>query len=85
MLERYFHNLLKNHDINIVSNKGIDTPRFINKNLNRLKQSRKDNKKVYIRYFGNFDLFSDNMDTTIKNNIQAFQKGTISNLIRDLT
>ena len=32
----------------------------------------KDNKKVYIRYFGNFDLFSDNMDTTIKNNTQAF-------------
>ena len=67
-----FHNLLKNHDINIVSNKGIDTPKFINKNLNRLKQSMKDNKKVYVRYFGNFDLFSDNIDTTIKNNIQAF-------------
>ena len=67
-----FHNLLKNHDINIVSNKGIDTPKFINKNLNRLKQSIKDNKKVYVRYFGNFDLFSDNIDTTIKNNIQAF-------------
>lgn len=67
-----FHNILKNHGINIVSNKGIDTPRFINKNLNRLKQSLKDNKKVYIRYFGNFDLFSDNIDTTIKNNIQAF-------------
>jgi hypothetical protein len=67
-----FHNLLKNHDINIVSNKGIDTPKFINKNLNRLKQSMKDNKKVYVRYFGNFDLFSDNIDTTIKNSIQAF-------------
>ena len=67
-----FHNLLKNHGINIVSNKGIDTPRFINKNLNRLKQPLKDNKRVYIRYFGNFDLFSDNIDTTIKNNIQAF-------------
>ena len=67
-----FRNLLKNHDINIVSNKGIDTPKFINKNLNRLKQSMKDNKKVYVRYFGNFDLFSDNIDTTIKNNIQAF-------------
>jgi hypothetical protein len=67
-----FHNLLKNHGINIVSNKGIDTPKFINKNLNRLKQSMKDNKKVYVRYFGNFDLFSDNIDTTIKNNIQAF-------------
>jgi len=67
-----FHKLLKNHGINIVSNKGMDTPRFINNNLNRLKQSLKDNKKVYIRYFGNFDLFSDNIDTTIKNNIQAF-------------
>ena len=67
-----FHNLLKNHNINIVSNTGIDTPKFINKNLNRLKQSMKDNKKVYVRYFGNFDLFSDNIDTTIKNNIQAF-------------
>ena len=67
-----FHNLLKNYDINIVSNKGMDTTKFINKNLNRLKQSLKDNKKVHIRYFGNFDLFSDNIDTIIKNNIQDF-------------
>lgn len=67
-----FHNLLKNYAINIISNKGIDTTSFINKNINRLKQSLKDNKKVHIRYFGNFDLFSDNIDTTIKNNIQAF-------------
>jgi hypothetical protein len=67
-----FHNLLKNYAINIISNKGIDTTSFVNKNINRLKQSLKDNKKVHIRYFGNFDLFSDNIDTTIKNNIQAF-------------
>ncbi|HET8858286.1 MAG TPA: hypothetical protein VFM28_12245 [Nitrososphaeraceae archaeon] len=67
-----FHNLLKNYDINIVSNKGINTASFINKNINRLKQSLKDNKKVYIRYFGNFDLFSDNIDSTIKNYIQVF-------------
>jgi hypothetical protein len=32
----------------------------------------KDNKKVHIRYFGNFDLFSDNIDSTIKNYIQVF-------------
>lgn len=67
-----FHNLLKNYGINIVSNNGIDTTSFINKNINRLKPSLKDNKKVYIRYFGNFDLFSDSIDTTIKNHIQAF-------------
>ena len=67
-----FHNLLKNYAINIVSNKGIDTTNFINKNINRLKQPLKDNKKVYIRYFGNFDLFSDNIDTTIKDYIQSF-------------
>lgn len=67
-----FHNLLKNYAINIVSNKGIDTTSFINKNINRLKQSLKDDKKIYIRYFGNFDLFSDNIDTTIKNYIQVF-------------
>ena len=67
-----FHNLLKNYAINIVSNKRIDTTNFINKNINRLKQSLKDNKKVYIRYFGNFDLFSDNIDTTIKDYIQSF-------------
>ena len=67
-----FHNLLKYYDIIIISNKGIDTTIFINKNINSFKQSLKDNKKVHIRYFGNFDLFSDNIDTTIKNNIQAF-------------
>lgn len=67
-----FHNLLKNYGINIVSNKGINNNRFINKHLNRLKQSLKDNKKVYVRYFGSFDLFSDNIDTILKNNIQAF-------------
>ncbi|HET9807933.1 MAG TPA: hypothetical protein VFP49_13605, partial [Nitrososphaeraceae archaeon] len=67
-----FHNLLKNYGINIVSNNGIYTTSFINKNINRLKPSLKDNKKVYIRYFGNFDLFSDSIDTTIKNHIQAF-------------
>jgi hypothetical protein len=27
---------------------------------------------VHIRYFGNFDLFSDNIDSTIKNYIQVF-------------
>src|SRR5829696_5819717 len=55
-----FHNLLKNYGINIVSNKESDITRFIN------------NKKVYIRYFGNFDLFSYNIDLTIRNNIKAF-------------
>jgi len=67
-----FHNLLKNHGINIVTNKESDITRFINNNLNRLKQSFKNNKKVYIRYFGNFDLFSDNIDPTIRNKIKAF-------------
>ena len=67
-----FDNLLKNYNINIIPNQGFDIPKFINKNLYRLKQSSSDGKK-YIRYFGNFDLFSDNIDNMIKYNIQSLK------------
>jgi hypothetical protein len=67
-----FQKLLKNYGVTIIANKGIDTPIFINKNLHRLKLSLKDNKKLHIRYFGNFDLFSDNIGSIIRSNIQAF-------------
>jgi hypothetical protein len=67
-----FQKLLNNYGVTIIANKGIDTPRFINKNLNRLKQSLNDNNKIYIRYFGNFDLYSDNIDNIIRNKIQEF-------------
>jgi hypothetical protein len=67
-----FQKLLNNYGVTIIANKGIDTPRFINNNLNRLKQSLNDNNKIYIRYFGNFDLYSDNIDNIIRNKIQEF-------------
>jgi hypothetical protein len=67
-----FQKLLNNYGVTVIANKGIDTPRFINKNLNRLKQSLNDNNKIYIRYFGNFDLYSDNIDNIIRNKIQEF-------------
>lgn len=67
-----FQKLLNNYGVTIIANKGIDTSRFINKNLNRLKQSLNDNNKIYIRYFGNFDLYSDNIDNIIRNKIQEF-------------
>ena len=67
-----FQKLLNNYGVTIIANKGIDTPRFINNNLNRLKQSLNDNNKIYIRYFGNFDLYSDNIDDIIRNKIQEF-------------
>lgn len=67
-----FQKLLNNYGVTIIANKGIDTPGFINKNLNRLKQSLNDNNKIYIRYFGNFDLYSDNIDNIIRNKIQEF-------------
>ena len=71
-LAHTFDNLLKNYDIDIISNQGFDIPRFINKNLYRLKQSMNYEKK-YIRYFGNFDLFSDNIDNIIKYNTQTLK------------
>ncbi|HJT85470.1 MAG TPA: hypothetical protein VJ697_13400, partial [Nitrososphaeraceae archaeon] len=67
-----FDNLLRNYGINIISNQGFNIPRFINKNLYRLKQSMNDENK-YIRYFGNFDLFSDNIDNIIKYNTQTLK------------
>jgi hypothetical protein len=68
-LKYTFDNLLKNYDVKIIPNQGVDITRFINKNLYRLRKSR-SNEKVFVRYFGNFDLFNNNIDNTLKYYIQ---------------
>jgi hypothetical protein len=65
------NNLLKNFSINIISNKRNNNLEFITNNIKRLKCSRKD-KKIYILYFGNFDLFNNNIDKIINKAIIDF-------------
>ena len=66
------HNLLKNSSVKIISNKRANNLEFINKNINRIKCSFKDDKKIYILYFGNFDLFNNNIDKIINNTLMDF-------------
>lgn len=66
------HNLLKNLGVKIISNKRANNLEFINKNIKRLKCSFKDDKKIYILYFGNFDLFNNNIDKIINNTLMDF-------------
>ena len=66
------HNLLKNSGVKIISNKRANNLEFINKNIKRLKCSFKDDKKIYILYFGNFDLFNNNIDKIINNTLMDF-------------
>lgn len=66
------HNLLKNSGVKIISNKRANNLEFINKNINRIKCSFKDDKKIYILYFGNFDLFYNNIDKIINNTLMDF-------------
>ena len=66
------HNLLKNSGVKIISNKRANNLEFINKNINRIKCSFKDDKKIYILYFGNFDLFNNNIDKIINNTLMDF-------------
>lgn len=66
------HNLLKNSSVKIISNKRANNLKFINKNIKRLKCSFKDDKKIYILYFGNFDLFNNNIDKIINNTLMDF-------------
>ena len=66
------HSLLKNSGLKIISNKRTSNLEFINKNIKRLKCSFKDDKKIYILYFGNFDLFNNNIDKIINNTLMDF-------------
>ena len=66
------HNLLKNSGVKIISNKRANNLEFINKNIKRIKCSFKDDKKIYILYFGNFDLFNNNIDKIINNTLMDF-------------
>lgn len=61
------HNLLNNSGIKIISNKRTNNLGFINKNIKRLKYSLKEDKKITILYFGNFDLFNIDIDKMINN------------------
>lgn len=66
------HNLLKNLSIKIMSNKRNNNLDFITNNIKRLKCSMKEDKKIYILYFGNFDLFNNNIDKIINKAIIDF-------------
>ena len=66
------HNLLKNFSIKIISNKRNNNLEFITNNIKRLKCSMKEDKKIYILYFGNFDLFNNNIDKIINKAIIDF-------------
>ena len=66
------HNLLNNSGIKIISNKRTNNLGFINKNIRRLKYSLKEDRKVTILYFGNFDLFNTDIDKIINNTLINF-------------
>lgn len=66
------NNLLKNFSIKIISNKQNNNLEFITNNIKRLKCSMKEDKKIYILYFGNFDLFNNNIDKIINKAIIDF-------------
>ena len=66
------NNLLKNLGIKIISNKRTNTVEFITNNIKRLKCSVKEDKKIYILYFGNFDLFNNDMDKLISSAVIDF-------------
>ena len=66
------HNLLNNSGIKIISNKRTNNLGFINKNIKRLKYSLKEDKKITILYFGNFDLFNTDIDKMINNTLINF-------------
>jgi hypothetical protein len=67
-----FNNLLKTFSIKIISNKRNNNLEFITNNIKRLKCSVKEDKKIYILYFGNFDLFNNNIDKIINKAIIDF-------------
>ena len=66
------NNLLKNFSIKIISNKRTNTVEFITNNIKRLKCSVKEDKKIYILYFGNFDLFNNDIDKLINSTLIDF-------------
>ena len=66
------HNLLNDSGIKIISNKRTNNLGFINKNIKRLKYSLKEDKKITILYFGNFDLFNTDIDKMINNTLINF-------------
>lgn len=66
------HNLLNNSGIKIISNKRTNNLGFINKNIKRLKYSLKEDKKITILYFANFDLFNTDIDKMINNTLINF-------------
>jgi len=63
------HNLLNHLGIKIISNKRTNNLGFINKNIKRLKYYLKEDKKITILYFGNFDLFNTDIDKMINNTL----------------
>jgi hypothetical protein len=64
--------LLNHSGIKIISNKRTNNLGFINKNIKRLKYSFKEDKKITILYFGNFDLFNTDIDKMINNTLINF-------------
>ena len=66
------HNLLNNSGIKIISNKRTNNLGFINKNIKRLKYSLKEDKKITVLYFANFDLFNTDIDKMINNTLINF-------------
>ena len=66
------HNLLNHLGIKIISNKRTNNLGFINKNIRRLKYSLKEDRKITILYFGNFDLFNTDIDKIIDNTLINF-------------
>lgn len=66
------HNLLNESGIKIISNKRTNNLGFINKNIRRLKYSLKEDRKVTILYYGNFDLFNTDIDKIINNTLINF-------------
>jgi hypothetical protein len=63
---------LKHLSIKVISNKRTNNSEFITNNINRLKCSINEDKKIYILYFGNFDLFNNTIDKIINNALLDF-------------
>ena len=65
-------NLLKHLSIKIISNRRTNNWVFITNNIKRLKCSLKEDKRIHILYFGNFDLFNNTIDKIINNTLIHF-------------
>jgi hypothetical protein len=76
--EDTFVHALRDREVRIVPNKGYSSLTFIWKNCKRLMQVAKDepDKKIHIRYFGDFDPSGKDMDRDIVQRIEMLTKWT---------